>query len=448
MQYFFMQQMHFNTKKISIQLFLILFYYKIAFSRNQTIQQKQEMFIRKYLKNLAFGRYNFSTQAQKQGGNLYLWQGSTFTSTSDLKPVLVKVCDENGKQLDNKIQKVVLGQNVSALITTEGHLYTFGEGKFGALGHNDGKDYKEPKHLEFFAKKGLRVVDVVCGNSYMMALTHDGDVWTWGWGGKGRNIIMQQFFSFAGALGHGDQKHHYSPQPVQALRKLPQVKSISGGLYFALAMNVDNELYYWGRGSHGAFGDGYSKDLLLPRRHNYFEVLQKTEKTTIKSLKSCNYYTVAHLSDGKLVGWGSNDYGQMGINNEIGVEMHETSPYPSLVHSETFNSPIQDFQIAEDVVVIRLQNGEVHYSGMKLAYLPKKFELPTEAGKIKTFGAAFRSFAVVDEFNNIFMKNKFLKTDKENIKTGVYSADNSLFDKGNILSIGGTYRTHYAVVQH
>jgi len=25
----------------------------------------------------------------------------------------------------------------------------------------------------------------------MMALTHDGDVWTWGWGGKQRNIIMQ-----------------------------------------------------------------------------------------------------------------------------------------------------------------------------------------------------------------------------------------------------------------
>lgn len=38
----------------------------------------------------------------------------------------------------------------------------------------------------------------------MMALTHDGDVWTWGWGGKGRNVFMQQFFAFAGALGHGD----------------------------------------------------------------------------------------------------------------------------------------------------------------------------------------------------------------------------------------------------
>ena len=84
---------------------------------------------------------------------------------------------------------------------------------------------------------------------------------------------------------------------------------------------------------------------------------------------------------------------------------------------------------------------------MKLAYLPKQFELPTEAGKIKTIGAAFRSFAIVDENNKIYMKNKFLSSKSENIHTGVYTTDNSLFDNGNILSIGGTYRNHYAIVQ-
>lgn len=77
-----------------------------------------------------------------------------------------------------------------AAITTDGHLYTSGEGKYGALGHNDGKDYKEPKLVEFFVKNNLKIVDVVCGYSNMMALTQDGDVWTWGWGGKGYNILL------------------------------------------------------------------------------------------------------------------------------------------------------------------------------------------------------------------------------------------------------------------
>lgn len=46
----------------------------------------------------------------------------------------------------------------------------------------------------------------------------------------------------------------------------------------------------------------------------------------------------------------------MGINNEIGVELHETSPFPSLVHTEKFTSPIADYDIGEDLLVVRLKN--------------------------------------------------------------------------------------------
>lgn len=138
----------------------------------------------------------------------------------------------------------------------------------------------------------------------------------------------------------------------------------------------------------------------------------------------------------------------MGINNEIGVELHETAPYPSLVHTEGLSSPISSFEIGEDLLVLRLENGQIYYCGMKLAYLPKLFELPPDAGKIKTFGAAFRSFAIVDENNKIYMKNKFALPKSENIHTGVYTTDNSIFEGGDILAIGGTYRYHYALVKN
>lgn len=142
-----------------------------------------------------------------------------------------------------------------------------------------------------------------------------------------------------------------------ALRSLPRTKAISGGLYSSFALNEKKELYFWGRGSHGCFGDGYSKDLLLPRLSNYFDVIKRTENTTIEEIKGCNYFTVARLSTGALVGWGSNDFGQMGINNEIGVELHETSPYPSVVHTETFAAPVKNYQVAEDLMVMELENG-------------------------------------------------------------------------------------------
>jgi len=51
-----------------------------------------------------------------------------------------------------------MGPNHSALITTNGEMYTWGNGGTGALGHNDDKSYDEPKLIEFFKKNSLKVV--------------------------------------------------------------------------------------------------------------------------------------------------------------------------------------------------------------------------------------------------------------------------------------------------
>jgi len=70
-----------------------------------------------------------------------------------------------------------------------------------------------------------------------MALTEDGDVWTWGYGGKNYNFITKIFFSGTGALGHGDYKTRSLPKPVEFLRKLPPIEKISCGLNFCVALN-------------------------------------------------------------------------------------------------------------------------------------------------------------------------------------------------------------------
>lgn len=77
-----------------------------------------------------------------------------------------------------------MGPSHSALLTTDGKMYTWGLGSYGVLGHNDNKNYTEPKLIEFFPKNNLRVTQIAVGDSHTAALTHDGDVWTWGWGGR------------------------------------------------------------------------------------------------------------------------------------------------------------------------------------------------------------------------------------------------------------------------
>jgi alpha-tubulin suppressor-like RCC1 family protein len=124
---------------------------------------------------------NFSTL--KKGGYLYTWGKSPNSlgyavgkvENEIVNPTLVK---ELG---DNKIVKVSMGETHSAVITEEGDLFTFGNGSFGELGHNDaGKSHSVPKRVEFFAKNNLKVKSVGCGKNFTAALTEDGDVWTWG----------------------------------------------------------------------------------------------------------------------------------------------------------------------------------------------------------------------------------------------------------------------------
>lgn len=55
-------------------------------------------------------------------------------------------------------------------------------------------------------------------------------------------------------------------------------------------------------------------------------------------MKSCESYSIALLSDGKLYGWGSNESGQMGVKSEIGIEIYETVGFPTEVIREGYEN--------------------------------------------------------------------------------------------------------------
>ena len=56
-------------------------------------------------------------------------------------------------------------------------------------------------------------------------------------------------------------------------------------------------------------GDGSNKSQNKPILNNYFEMLRNDDKITIQKMKSSNNYSVAKMSDGNLLGWGSNESG-------------------------------------------------------------------------------------------------------------------------------------------
>ena len=53
------------------------------------------------------------------------------------------------------------------------------------------------------------------------------------------------------------------------------------------------------------------------------------------------------MTNGKLYGWGSNNAGQIGIKNEIGIELNEMVNYPHQMIREGFEDiEVKNFDIS------------------------------------------------------------------------------------------------------
>uniref|UniRef100_A0A8C7E5A8 RCC1 domain containing 1 n=1 Tax=Naja naja TaxID=35670 RepID=A0A8C7E5A8_NAJNA len=62
-----------------------------------------------------------------------------------------------------EVWRVSCGSRHTAALTGSGHLYTWGWGKYGQLGHQDVATSDQPRRVCYFVERNLRVQDVVCG---------------------------------------------------------------------------------------------------------------------------------------------------------------------------------------------------------------------------------------------------------------------------------------------
>ncbi|XP_072838275.2 RCC1 domain-containing protein 1 [Pogona vitticeps] len=72
-----------------------------------------------------------------------------------------------------EISKISCGSRHTAAVTCTGHLYTWGWGKYGQLGHQETASSDEPRRVCYFVDRNLCIVDVVCGPWTTYALAVD-----------------------------------------------------------------------------------------------------------------------------------------------------------------------------------------------------------------------------------------------------------------------------------
>ncbi|XP_047189994.1 probable E3 ubiquitin-protein ligase HERC3 isoform X2 [Scophthalmus maximus] len=205
---------------------------------------------------------------------------------------------------DHRISQVMCGNQHCIALSRDGQLFTWGQNTSGQLGLGKGETSKLfPHPLKSLA--GIPLAQITAGGDHSFALSLSGAVFGWG---KNR----------AGQLGLNDKQDRAVPCHIKFLRS-QKVVYISCGDEHTAALTKDGGLFTFGDGSWGQLGHGSTNNELLPRR------VLELMGTEVSQITCGRHHTLAFVpSSGMVYAFGCNSHGQLGI----GILGDARSPFP------------------------------------------------------------------------------------------------------------------------
>ncbi|WCJ35957.1 Regulator of chromosome condensation (RCC1) family with FYVE zinc finger domain [Euphorbia peplus] len=205
-----------------------------------------------------------------------------------------------GKMEGEHATVVSCGSWHTAVVTSQGKLFTFGDGTFGALGHGDRSSTSKPREVE--SLKGLRTVQVSCGIWHTAAvITNENDrsssflsgkLFTWGDGDKGQ-------------LGHGDEETRLIPSCV-AMPEWTSFSQVACGHGITIALTVSGHVYTMGSSDYGQLGNPCSIGKLPT------QVDGDIRDCCIEQIACGSHHVAVLNSNGEVYTWGKGKNGQLG----------------------------------------------------------------------------------------------------------------------------------------
>ncbi|XP_065862126.1 ultraviolet-B receptor UVR8 [Euphorbia lathyris] len=222
------------------------------------------------------------------GDNSSFCCGHRDTSRTIFRPRLVEALK------GNPCKQVAAGLNFTVFLSRKGHVYSCGTNTHGELGHGDTLDRPTPKVIEALERVGP-VIQIAAGPSYVLAVTNNGEVYSFG---SGSNFC----------LGHGEQHNELLPRAIHTFRRKDiHVVRVSAGDEHAVALDSSGFVYTWGKGYCGALGHGDEIDKTLP------EPLNSLRNQLAVQVCASKRKTFVLVDSGGVYGFGWMGFGSLGI---------------------------------------------------------------------------------------------------------------------------------------
>ena len=205
---------------------------------------------------------------------------------------------------NRRVVSVATGVNHSLALSTEGEVYSWGNGQFGALGHGDVAERTVPCMIESLS----RIERIAAGsNSTSAAVDKNGRLFTWGRASVEltEDDWDEELDEFEGPSGLGyeldaEAKYQAISKRVDALSQ-ERVVSVALGDGFTLAVTDAGAVFSFGSNRVGVLGhSSFVQHQVLPRR---IDALVETGRPFV-AVAAGNLHALALTEEGELYGWG------------------------------------------------------------------------------------------------------------------------------------------------
>ena len=237
-------------------------------------------------------------------------QTDALGNTGDDKESLIKTISNKRTFL---LETVSLGGFHSCALKANGQVSCWGSGRTGQLGDGSGSNQNYPVTVEDNSNVAISdIVQISAGNYYSCALKSDGEVLCWGEG----NI---------GQLGDNSTTSRNNPVSVVGEDSnddgsgdglLSGIVQISLGSGHTCALKSDGGVLCWGNNSFGQLGNGESG---FGQRKSYPVKVQESNGTALSGVVQLSLgsdHTCAMTSGGEALCWGGGDLGKLGNGSE------------------------------------------------------------------------------------------------------------------------------------
>jgi len=252
------------------------------------------------------------------------------------------------------------------------------------------------------------------GQGFNLARKIDGSLWTW----------------------------EPTTQPTQ-VANLANVTSFASGNYVGVAVEMGGTVKTWGSNQYGQLGDGSTGVRLIP------QTVPGLSGALAVATSASSSHVLALKTDGTVLAWGDNSFGQLGSGNTVSAATPQVVPGLSGI-VQVACCGVVSYALKSDGTVLSWGGGDpVSYGGSQLGRtgnylipLPV-IGLPPIASLVPggvSLGQAIASDGTVWSWGNKMLQGRgFTSTDETNI-TPVKA-----FGLTNVVSLANTQSTAYAV---